>query len=134
MYAKLIIVGNLGNDPEMRYTPAGIPVTNFPVAANRKYKRSDGEQVSETTWFQVSAWNRLAESTNQYLHKGSKVLVEGRLAPEIKVWTDRNGNPRAGYEVTAETIRFLTPRGDTRDNGSYEGTEFARVRTDDVPF
>ena len=111
MYQKLIIIGNLGREPEMRFTPSGDPVTSFSVATSRKY----GE-VDETTWFRVSVWGKQAESCNQYLHKGSKVLVEGRLRP------DSNGNPTvfqrkdgtwgASYEITAESVRFLTPKGE----------------------
>lgn len=109
MYQKIIIIGNLGRDPEMRYTPEGSPVTSFSVATSRRF--GDKE---ETTWFRVTVWNKQAETCNQYLHKGSKVLVEGRLRP------DNNGNPNvfqrkdgtwgASYEITADTVRFLTPR------------------------
>lgn len=108
MYQKIIIIGNLGSDPEMRYTPATKAVTTFSVAVNNR---------DETMWVRVSAWEKLAESCNQYLHKGSKVLVEGRLRP------DENGNPRvyqrkdgtwaASYEVTAESVRFLDGKADS---------------------
>jgi single-strand DNA-binding protein len=111
MYSKIIIIGNLGRDPELRFTPGGDPVTTFSVATSRRYGEKD-----ETTWFRVSVLGKQAESCNQYLHKGSKVLVEGRLRP------DSNGNPTvfqrkdgtwgASYEITAESVGFLTPKGE----------------------
>ena len=79
MYHTIIIVGNLGRDPEVRYTPSGQPVTSFSVATNRQYTNNAGETIKETLWFRVSAWGKTAEVCNQYLKKGSKVLVEGRL-------------------------------------------------------
>src|SRR4030043_2343388 len=82
MYHTIILIGNLGRDPEMRYTPSGQAVTNFSVATNRQYTGSDGTQVKETIWFRESAGGRTAETCNQYLKKGSKVLVEGRLTPD----------------------------------------------------
>jgi single-strand DNA-binding protein len=113
-YHTLIIAGHLGRDPEMRYTPAGKPVTNFSVASNRQYSGSNGEQVKETTWFRVSTWDKQAEVCNQFLRKGSPVLVEGRLIPDPKtggprVWQGRNG-PGAAFEVSASIVRFLAGR------------------------
>jgi len=128
MYQKIIIIGNLGRDPEMRYTPEGNPVASFSVATSRRYSEKE-----ETTWFRVTVWGKQAETCNQYLHKGSKVLVEGRLRP------DANGNPTtfqrkdgtwgASYEITAETVRFLTPKGeDSNQNfGPMDDDE-------DIPF
>ena len=97
MYHTLIIVGNLGKDPEMRYTPSGQAVTSFSVASNRKYTSSNGEQVNETIWFRISAWGKQAEICNQYLKKGSKVLVEGRLTPDKntggpRIWQKQGGS------------------------------------------
>ena len=82
MYQKIIIMGNLGNDPEMRYTPQGKPVTNFSVATNRKWTNADGTPGEETIWFRVSAWGKLAEVCDEYLSKGRRVLIEGRLRPD----------------------------------------------------
>src|SRR3972149_11971043 len=82
MYHTIIIVGNLGKDPEMRYTPSGQAVTSFSVATSRQYTGQNGQKVKETIWFRVSAWGKQAETCNQYLRKGSKVLVEGRLTPD----------------------------------------------------
>ena len=129
MYAKLILVGNLGGDVEMRYTPAGHPVSNFSLAVNRQYKNSNDEVVKETTWFRVACWGKLAEVVNQFLSKGRQVLVEGRLAPEIRIWTGNDGQPRASYEVTAETVKFLG------GNGQQAAAEDAApVENDQVPF
>ena len=116
MYHKIIIVGNLGRDPEMRYTSDGTPVTNFSMATNRKWTRQDGTQVDETIWFRVSAWRRLAETCNEYLQKGRLVLVEGRLQADDRgqprIWTGNDGVARASFEVTADTVRFIGARGE----------------------
>ena len=125
MYQKLIIIGNLGREPEMRFTPNGDPVTTFSVATSRKYGEKD-----ETTWFRVSVWGKQAESCNQYLEKGSKVLVEGRLSPDKvtgspKVWTKKDGSCGSSYEMTAENVRFLTSRGES---------EQVDEAADDIPF
>ncbi len=111
MYQKLVLVGNLGRDPEMRYTPQGTPVTSFPVATSRKYTTADGTQKEETLWFRVSVWGKQAETVNQYLAKGRQVLVEGALVGDEKggprVWTANDGTSRASFEVRAQTVRFL---------------------------
>jgi len=117
MYQKIIIVGNLGGDTEMRYTPSGKAVTNFSVASNRRYTGSDGQRVDETNWFRISAWGRQAETCNQYLRRGSMVLIEGRLTadPETggpRVWTGQDGQPRASFEVTAQSVQFLSTRAE----------------------
>jgi single-strand DNA-binding protein len=117
MYQKLIIVGNLGRDPEMRYTPDGTPVTTFSVAANRRWTNADGSPGEETVWFRVTAWRRLAETCNQYLQKGRQVMIEGRLRPDPatggpRVWTGNDGVARASFEVTADTVKFLGGRGE----------------------
>ncbi len=116
MYQKLTIVGNLGQDPELRYTSDGTPVTTLSVATNRSWTNADGSPGEETAWFRVTAWRRMAEVCAEYLEKGRQVLVEGRLQPDPetggpRVWTDRNGNPRASFEMTAQTVKFLGGRG-----------------------
>lgn len=117
---KILIIGNLGSDPEMRYTPNGDPVTNFSVATNRRYNTRDGQQVDETEWFRVSAWGRLAETTNQYLTRGSKVYVEGRLSS--RTYQTQNGDTRVSLDVNASDVRFLDPRGQVSgDPGGYGG-------------
>lgn len=112
MFQQLIIVGNLGSDPDLRYTADGTPVTSFSVAVNRKWTKEDGTHGEETTWFRVSAWRRLAETASQYLKKGSKVMVIGRVSARSYVGAD--GSPRSSLEVTAESIKFIGggPRGE----------------------
>lgn len=117
MFQTFILVGHLGGDPEMRYTPAGKAVTNFSVATTRKYTGSDGTLVSETLWARISAWGKQAETCNQYLHKGSKVLIEGRLVVDSetggpRIWTRQDGTPAASFEVSAQTVRFLSSKGE----------------------
>jgi single-strand DNA-binding protein len=117
MYHKIIIVGNLGRDPEMRYTPDGTPVTNFSVATSRRWNNPDGSPGEETVWFRVTAWRRMAEVCNQYLQKGQQVLIEGQLKPDAatggpRIWTGNDGIARAQYEITALTVKFLGRRGE----------------------
>ena len=112
-YSKVVLVGNLGGDPVMRYTPGGQAVTNFNVACNRQYTASSGEKVKETLWARVSAWGKQAETCHQYLKTGSQVLVEGRLEPDKatggpKVWKKQDGTPSASYDVTADRVLFLS--------------------------
>jgi len=141
MYHTIIIVGNVGRDPEMRYTPAGQAVTSFSVATNRQYTTGSGEQIKETIWFRISAWGKQAEVCNQYLKKGSKVLIEGRLTPDKgtggpRVWSGQDGQPRASFEVTAQTVRFLSTRAESGEaHVTSGGTEAAEVPPeDDIPF
>ena len=104
---KILIIGNLGSDPEMRYTPNGNPVTSFTVATNRRYKTAEGEDRDETEWFRVSAWNRLAENCNQFLQRGSKVYVEGRLTSRTYVGNDGE-NHKWVHEVLGKVTRNHT--------------------------
>ena len=117
MYQRLVLVGNLGRDPEMRYTPNGTAVTSLSVATSRKYTTADGQPKEETVWFRVSVWGKQAEPCNQYLSKGRKVLVEGTLVPDEnggpRIWTDKEGKPRASFEVRASTVRFLDSKRDS---------------------
>jgi single-strand DNA-binding protein len=138
MYHTIIIVGNLGGDPEMRYTPSGQAVTNFNLAANRQYTTSDGNSVKETAWFRISAWGKNAENCNQYLRKGSRVLVEGRLNPDPatggpRVFTRQDGTSGATFEVTAATVKFLSTRAE--DESGYTADDTQGVsEPDDIPF
>jgi len=140
MYHTLILVGNVGRDPEMRYTPSGQPVTSFSVATNRQYTSNNGEQVKETVWFRVTTWGKQAETCNQYVKKGMKVLVEGRLTPDAstggpRVWTDQSGNPRASFEVTANTVRFLSSKSEGEAAGASGDAGFVGAPSeDDIPF
>jgi single-strand DNA-binding protein len=137
MYQKIVLVGNLGRDPEMRYTPGGHAVTNLNVATNRTYTDSNGEQVKETVWFRVSVWGKQAESCHQYLRKGRQVLVEGRMIGDEsgnpRVWNRQDGTPTASFEVNAISVRFLGGRGDADfdDAGSGPG---APESEEDIPF
>ncbi|MBA31041.1 MAG: single-stranded DNA-binding protein [Chloroflexi bacterium] len=103
---QILLIGNVGNDPEMRYTSSGTPVTTFNLATNNTYKDQNGETVNETEWFRITAWNRQAESVNQYLTKGRKVFVEGRLTKSEYV--DKEGVNRASLEVNATRVVFLS--------------------------
>ena len=138
-YQKLIIVGNLGRDPEMKYTPGGQAVTNFNLASNRQYTTSNGEKVKETTWFRISAWGRQAETCNQYLKVGSRVLIEGRLNPDKetggpRIWSRQDGTQGSSYEVTADRVVFLTSR-DEQPTGYAQGEANHQIaEDDDIPF
>lgn len=135
-YHTVILVGNLGRDPEMRYTPSGQAVTNFSVAVNDNYTNSNGEKVDRTIWVRVSTWGRQAETCNQYLKKGRKVLVEGRLTADPatggpRVWTRQDGSPSASFEVSASTVRFLSSRGD-EEGGAYPSPDASG--DEEIPF
>jgi len=143
MYHTVIIVGNVGRDAEMRYTPSGQAVTSFSVATNRQHTANSGEQVKETIWFRITTWGKQAEICNQYVKKGSKVLVEGRLTPDQttggpRIWNDQSGSPRASFEVTANTVRFLSSRSETEGGGAGMGggeSNFVGAPSeDDIPF
>ena len=136
MYQKTVVVGHLGKDPEMRYTPSGVPVTSFSVATSRKWTNANGEQQEKTTWFRVTCWKKLAELTAQYLQKGRLVLVEGDI--DASAWTDKEGNPRASLELTATGIWFLGGRGESGEGvpagANAGGGEGFPVSEDDIPF
>lgn len=135
-FHTVILIGNLGRDPEMRYTPSGQPVTSFSVASNRSYTDANGQKVDETIWFRVTAWGKQAETCNQFLHKGSKVLVEGRLTPDKnggpRIWQKQDGTSGASYEITASTVRFLSTRGEGSGEPMSEGAGVDS--TDEIPF
>ena len=139
MYQKLIIAGNLGGDPEMRYMPDGTPVTNFSVATNRRWTDASGEQKEETVWFRVSVWRRQAEVANEYLSKGRQVLVEGRLRADPdtggpRVWTGQDGTVRASYELTADSVRFIGGREAAGFSAESGGESQAPQEEDEIPF
>lgn len=118
-FNKIIIVGNLGKDPELRYTPQGTAVCSFSVATNEKKKDKSGELQDVTTWFRVTLWNRQAENASKYLTKGSPVYVEGRL--RVEEWTDRDGNNRYTLEVQGSDMQFIS--GGRSDDMSHESAE-----------
>ena len=137
MYHTIIIAGNLGRDPEMRYTPNGTPVTNFNVAVSDNYTNSQGEKVERTIWFRVSTWGKQAEICNQYLKKGRKVLVEGRLNVDQatggpRIYQRQDGSSGSSFEITANTVRFLSSREEGTGGGlSGNPTDMPE---EDIPF
>ncbi len=138
MYQQITLIGNLGRDPEMRYTPTGVPVTSFTMAVSRNWVGQDGQRQEKTTWFRVTAWRKLAETASQYLTKGSKVLVVGELE-DPNAYIDREGQARASLEVTAQTIRFLSTRGEAGSapvgaGGSAAADNSEAMSDEDIPF
>ncbi|MBI1763114.1 MAG: single-stranded DNA-binding protein [Acidobacteria bacterium] len=119
-FNKIIIVGYLGRDPEIRYTPSGEAVCNFSVATTERRKDVTGEFQDLTTWFKITVWRRQAEIANEYLSKGKQVYVEGRLRQTE--YTDRDGNRRTALEVTASDIQFLGAKGEGGDERSQTET------------
>lgn len=140
MYQKITIAGNLGRDPEMRYLPSGQAVTDLSVATNRTFTDSNGQKVTETTWFRVSVWGARAETVNQYLKKGSKVLIDGYLRPDPesggpRVWTRNDGTPAASFEMTAQNVTFLSSRSEDQAVQSQSPeSSTGIVDEDDIPF
>jgi single-strand DNA-binding protein len=142
MYHTIIIVGNLGRDPEMRYTPNGQAVTNLNIAVDDSYTDSQGERIKKTIWVRVSVWGKMAESCNEYLQKGKRVLVEGRLVCDPstggpRVYQRQDGTSGASFEVSARNVRFLTPRGEGDDTyQSVESTPDTQISETDeeIPF
>jgi single-strand DNA-binding protein len=157
MYQKVIIIGNLGGDPSMRYTPSGTAVTTFNVATSTKVSKErtpecpegwkdsyNGKAWELTTWFRVTAWRNLAETCNQYLEKGRTVYVEGEVNGEAangsqnpRVWTGKDGVARASFELTARVVKFLGGRdGGSAGAGAYEPEEPppGYVEEDSIPF
>src|SRR5258708_1283643 len=131
-FNKIIIVGNLGRDPELRYTPQGTPVCSFSLATNEKRKdRTTGENQDLTTWFRVTLWGRQAETASQYLTRGRPVYIEGRL--RVEEWTDRDGKPRPTLEVHATDMQFIgggrggNPGGRAPAPGAAPAGRLARV-------
>ena len=132
---RIIIIGNLGKDPEMRFAPSGNPVTQFSVATSRRYTTSAGEQREETEWFNVVTWNKLAEQCNQYLSKGRKVYVEGRL--HSRTWDGQDGQKHFSNEIVANTVKFLDRQGTAPLPGGKSaepGEEGDELGLDDIPF
>ena len=117
MLNKVLLIGNVGRDPEMRYTPSGSAVTNFSLAVNRRYTPQNGEPQEETEWFDITAWNRLAETCNNYVVRGMKVYVEGRL--RSRSWVGQDGQTRFRNEIVANTVTFLSRPSNNEHNGNY---------------
>jgi single-strand DNA-binding protein len=126
---KASFIGNLGRDPEMRYTPSGKPFTSFSVAVNNQYPGADGKTVKETLWVKAVIWNKQAEVANQYLNKGQQVYIEGRIQP-IRIWTGADGEPRADLELTVSEMQFLSHK----DGSSDSVPEIPAAPEEDIPF
>jgi single-strand DNA-binding protein len=132
---KIMLIGNLGRDPEMSYTPSGIAVTKFSLAVSRVTKSATGERQEETEWFNIVAWRQLAEICNNFLRKGNKVFIEGRLI--TRKYTDREGAQRTAIEVQANDMEMLTPKSQSSSQsfvgGNTDDTD-ALGDLDDHPF
>lgn len=146
-FNKIILIGNLGQDPELRYTPNGDAVCNFSVATNEKRRDKSGELQDVTTWFKVTLWRNQAENASKYLEKGQPVYIEGRL--RLSEWTDRDGNTRQTLEVTATDMQFIGGRSDMsaaassggssndfddNDNRQNDNASVETPADDDIPF
>ena len=126
MLNKIMLIGNLGRDPELQVTSDGTPFTRFSLAVSRTYTTTSGERRDETEWFNVVAWRNLAEVCERYLHKGSKVYLEGRVTQ--RRYTDKNGQERTSVEVNATEMEMLTPKAAA---GSAEGYAAGSVSGDE---
>jgi len=143
---KVMIIGNVGSEPEMRFTPNGNPVTSFRVATNRMYTTAEGERKQETEWFTVVAWNKLAEQCNQFLSKGRLVYAEGRL--HTRTWEGQDGQKRYRTEIVANRVSFLDRRtaaplpeetgevavGEVPGEAGEVPVETGEVQPEDIPF
>lgn len=143
MINKAIIIGNLGGDPEIRYTQSGTQVATFTVATTERWKGQDGQMQESTEWHRIVAWKRLAEICGEYLHKGSRVYIEGKI--QTRKWQDQSGNDRYTTEIVAREMKMLTPRGSEGGQNSYGGGSqdssfpepppgFGSGTGEDVPF
>jgi len=131
MLNKIMLIGNLGRDPEMSYTQSGKAVTKFSLAVSRRMRdRDTGERREETQWFNIVAWDQLAETCNTYLHKGSKVYIEGRMTS--RKYTNKDNLEVTAWEVVATEMEMLDPKGATQGGGSSYGGDAATP--DDLPF
>lgn len=141
-FEQIMLRGNVGQEPEQRFTADGTPVTNFSLAVNRSYTLGDGTKRKETKWFRISCWRRLAEVVKDYVHKGDSVLVTGRMSGESRdgkepneviidprVWQGSDGEYHASFEVTAQNVDFCGGNGGTTPVGPPAGEE-----TEDIPF
>jgi len=139
-FNKIILVGNLGRDPELRYTPQGTPVCSFTVATNERRRDKSGESQDLTTWFRVTLWGRQAEAASQYLTKGRPVYIEGRL--RVEEWTDRESRSRYTLEVHATDMQFIGGRADDAASHARPEPEHSSgdthtpddIKDDDIPF
>jgi len=141
MFQQMTIVGNLGNDPEMRFMPDGTAVTNFSVATNRRWKDENGDPVDETCWFRCSAWGRTGEVINEFFEKGKPILIVGRMIPDPqtggpRIYQRQDGSAGSSFELRVLSWSFLPS---SREEGSYDGGGHsagsrAPVEEDEIPF
>lgn len=136
---KVMLIGNLGKDPEVRYTPSGQAVASFNLATSEKFKNKSGEWEERTEWHRVTLWARLAEIAGEYLSKGKTVYIEGRL--QTRKWQDNSGNERYTTEIVGEKMQMLSPKGERRSSdapaetsGGGGGYEEPPFQDDDIPF
>jgi single-strand DNA-binding protein len=143
---KAILVGNVGNDPEVRHLEVGTPVANFSLATSETYKNKEGERITQTEWHNVVVWRGLAEVVEKYVHKGQQLYIEGRI--RTRTWDDKDGNKRYTTEIVADTLQMLgrknegSPSADPNSNSSYQNAPEANKSTpsnevepdDDLPF
>jgi single-strand DNA-binding protein len=134
---KVILVGHLGSDPEVRYTPSGKAVANFSLATTERFTNKEGEKEERTEWHKIVAWARLGEICGEYLTKGSQVYIEGRL--QTRNWEDRDGNKRYTTEIVAQAMQMLG--GGSKKGGevasveeSHPSEEPVSIPDDDIPF
>lgn len=136
---KVMLIGNLGKDPEVRYTPSGAAVASFNLATSERFKNKSGEWEERTEWHRVTLWSKLAEIAGEYLSKGKTVYIEGRL--QTRKWQDNSGNERYTTEIVGEKMQMLSPKGEGRRGGdttsepvSGGGFEEPPFQDDDIPF
>ncbi|PAF54365.1 single-stranded DNA-binding protein [Helicobacter sp. 13S00482-2] len=128
MYNKVIIIGNLTRDVELRYLPSGSALATIGLASNRRYKKQDGSQGEEVCFVDVKLFGRAAEVANQYLRKGSKILIEGRLT--LESWTDQSGNKKSKHTITAESMQMLDSKSSSSQDDGYQSYEPAQNQSD----
>lgn len=128
MINKVILIGNMGQDPDLKYTTNGNAVCNFTLATSEKYKDKSGEMIEKTEWHRVIVWQKLAETVEKYTQKGSKVYIEGKL--ETRKWQDSEGNDKYTTEIIAREVKFLDTKS-TQEKPKMNGTDFS---SNDVPF
>ena len=129
---KVILIGNLGKDPEVKYLDNGVAVANFSLATTEKYKNKEGEKVSQTEWHNIVLWRGLAEVAEKYLKKGASVYIEGKI--KTRKWEDKDGNTRYNTEILADNITMLGGKKDSQENPINPSQETASDKADDLPF
>lgn len=132
MFQQTLVVGRVGRDPEMRFTPGGVPVTNFSVAVDRRWTDASGQVQEKVTWFRVVCWRKLAEVVAEYAKKGQRILVAGEI--DASAWTDRDGSPRASLELTADRVRFLGDREASDEGKTAPDAGKEDAASEDLPF